>query len=491
MFTIPTPARRLCDGSLTRREWLQIGGCGLLGLSLPNILRQTANAASETQNGGPGWRKTKSVIFVFLQGGPPHLDLWDPKPDAPQAIRGPFKKIPSRVAGMDFCETLPRLADCADKYTLIRSVAYSPKGLFNHTAAHYQMLTGYTPDRVSPSGQLEPPSPKDYPNVGCNVARLRPPEVPMVPFVMLPRPMQESNIVNKAGTAGFLGKAHDPYFLFQDPNNAIKIDDLALRADLSPDRFKNRAELRNLVKQSMENIDRQVSNYALDEYYQKAFNLILSGRAKKAFDLNQEAPAVPRPLWPAHVWSEPADGPSAHRGRQRFVQVNWPAVANGDPNNDAWDCHAGILRPVRDLHGPKLDSGLSALVTDLEQRGMLQDTLVLAIGEFGRSPRMGVSTSGNGNAPDGRDHWPYCYTALIAGGGVPGGRLYGKSDAHGSAPVENPVHPIELLATIYHAPRHRPGDGGAQRPQSAAAAGGRQAGVGAVLMHGVRLEATE
>ncbi len=450
MFTIPGPMRRLCDGSLTRREWLQIGGCGLLGLSLPNVLQQTARASTETKSGGRGWGKTKSVIFVFLQGGPPHLDLWDPKPDAPQAIRGPFKKIPSNVHGIELCETLPRLAAVADRYTLIRSVSYSPKGLFNHTAAHYQMLTGYTPDRVSPSGQLEPPSPKDYPNVGCNVIRLKPPEVPMVPFVMLPRPLQESNIVGKAGTAGFLGKAFDPYFLYQDPNAGIRTDDLALRPDLTMDRFKNRAELRDLVKESMASIDKQVSNYALDEYYSKAFNLILSGRARKAFDLNQEAPAL-RDRYGRHTF-----GQSLLLARRlveagtRFVQVNWPAVANGDPNSDAWDCHAGILKPVRDLHGPKLDSGLSALVTDLDQRGMLEDTLVLAIGEFGRSPRMGVSTSGNGNAPDGRDHWPYCYTALITGSGVPGGRLYGKSDAHGSAPVDSPVHPIELLATIYH-----------------------------------------
>lgn len=451
MFTIPAPARRLCDGSLTRREWLQIGGCGLLGLTLPDILKQTARASSDEKSGGRGWGKTKSVIFVFLQGGPPHLDLWDPKPDAPQAIRGPFKKIPTNVAGIELSETQPLLARCADKYTLIRSVSYSPKGLFNHTAAHYQMLTGYTPDRVSPSGQLEPPSPKDYPNVGCNVVRLRPPEQPMVPFVMLPRPMQESGVVNKAGTAGFLGRAYDPYFLFQDPNTGIKIDDLSLRPGLTMDRFKNRAELRDLVKESMVSIDKQVSNYALDEYYQKAFKLILSGRARKAFDLNDEAPMV-RDRYGRHTF-----GQSLLMARRlieagtRFVQVNWPAVANGDPNSDAWDCHAGILKPVRDLHGPKLDSGLSALLMDLEQRGLLEETLVLAIGEFGRSPRMGVSTSGNGNAPDGRDHWPYCYTALIAGGGVPGGRLYGKSDAHGSAPVDSPVHPIELLATIYHA----------------------------------------
>lgn len=448
MFSIPGPMARLCDGSLTRRELLQVGGCGLLGLSLPSFLAQAQ--AKSSASGGRGWGQTKSVIFVFLQGGPPHLDLWDPKPEAPDNIRGPFKKIPSNVSGIDLCETLPKLARCADKYTLIRSVSYSPKGLFNHTAAHYQMLTGYTPDRVSPSGQLEPPSPKDYPNVGSNVARLRPPEVPMLPFVMLPRPMQESNVVGKAGTAGFLGRAYDPYYLYQDPNVGIRTEDLVLRPNLTIDRFKQRAELRDLVKKSMDSIDKQVSSYALDEYYQKAFSLILSGRAKKAFDLNEEMPAL-RDRYGRHTF-----GQSLLLARRlieagtRFVQVNWPAVANGDPNTDAWDCHAGILKPVRDLHGPKLDSALSSLVEDLHERGMLKDTLVLAIGEFGRSPRMGVSTSGNGNAPDGRDHWPYCYTALIAGGGIPGGKIYGKSDHTGSAPVDKPVHPIELLATIYH-----------------------------------------
>ncbi|MBL8795597.1 MAG: DUF1501 domain-containing protein, partial [Planctomycetia bacterium] len=413
-------------------------------------LRNEARANPAAVTGGRGWGQAKQVIFIFLQGGPPHLDLWDPKPDAPENIRGPFKKIQSNVAGIELSETQSKLAKCADKYTLIRSVSYSPKGLFNHTAAHYQMLTGYTPDRVSPSGQLEPPSPKDYPNIGSNVVRLRPPEQPMLPFVMLPRPMQESNVVNKAGTAGFLGRAYDPYYMFQNPANPIKTDDLALQAGLTPERFKTRAELRDLVKQSMESIDKQVAGWALDEYYQKAFNLILSGRAKKAFDLNEE-PANLRDKYGRHTF-----GQSLLLARRliesgsRFVQVNWPAVANGDPNSDAWDCHAGILKPVRDLHGPKLDSGLSSLIEDLHDRGMLKDTMVVAIGEFGRSPRMGVSTSGNGNAPDGRDHWPYCYSAIVTGGGIGGGKMYGKSDSHGSAPTDSPVHPIELLATIYH-----------------------------------------
>jgi uncharacterized protein (DUF1501 family) len=135
----------------------------------------------------------------------------------------------------------------------------------------------------------------------------------------------------------------------------------------------------------------------------------------------------------------------------RFVQLNWPAVANGDPNTDAWDTHAANFGPLKNLHCPKLDSGLSSFLQDMDERGLLKETLVVAIGEFGRSPRMGVSTSGNGNAPDGRDHWPYCYTALVAGAGVARGALYGKSDATASSPAEKPVHPTQLLATIYHA----------------------------------------
>src|SRR5207237_1537183 len=184
----------------------------------------------------------------------PHLDLWDPKPDAPDNIRGPFKKIQTKVPGIDLCESLPKLARCTDKYSLIRSVSYSPNGLLNHTAAHYQMLTGYTPDKVSPTGQLEPPSPKDYPNIGSNVIRLKPPEAPMLPFVMLPRPLQESNVIGKAGTAGFLGKGYDPYYLYPDGDDMdlakmdrIKVDDLKLRPEVFAFRLQRRAKLRDAI----------------------------------------------------------------------------------------------------------------------------------------------------------------------------------------------------------------------------------------------------
>ncbi|MEO6036629.1 MAG: DUF1501 domain-containing protein, partial [Verrucomicrobiota bacterium] len=201
----------------------------------------------------------------------------------------------------------------------------------------------------------------------------------------------------------------------------------------------------------MPEINKAVENYALNSYYQKAFNLILSGKARSAFDLSQEKAEV-RDRYGRHTFGQGCllarrlieAGP-------KFVQMNWPAVANGNPTVDAWDTHAANFGPLRDLHCPKLDSGLSALLEDLDQRGLLKETMVVAIGEFGRSPRLGVSTSGNGNAPDGRDHWPYCYTALIAGAGIKRGALYGKSDATGSSPAENAVHPTQLMATLYHA----------------------------------------
>lgn len=200
----------------------------------------------------------------------------------------------------------------------------------------------------------------------------------------------------------------------------------------------------------MPEIDKVADSYALNEYYEKAYNLILSQRARNAFDLSQE-PDEMRDKYGRHTF-----GQSALLARRlveagtRFVQVNWPSVANGDPNTTAWDTHATNFGPLKNLHCPKLDSAVSSLLEDLDQRGMLEDTLVLAIGEFGRSPRMGISTSGNSNAPDGRDHWPYCYTGLIAGAGVKGGQVYGKSDATGSTPLENPVHPRDILATVYH-----------------------------------------
>jgi uncharacterized protein (DUF1501 family) len=465
MLRIPGQlAKDVCDRGvgMSRRDLLRVGGSSMLGLSLAEVLQlqkaQAATAAdsSATTGSGPGWNKAKSVIMVYLQGGPSHLDLWDPKENVPDNVKSVFKQIPTKLPGINFTELLPKLAQVNDKMTMIRSVSYTPVGLFNHTAAIYQIHTGYTTDKVSPSGQLEPPSPKDFPTFGSNIIRIKPPTVPMLPFVMLPRPLQESNVVGKGGTAGFLGRAYDPYYLYpsgddMDMNKMdhIKIDDLNLRPEVSSSRLERRARLRDLINDGMPEVDKAVAKYDLNEYYDKALGLIISGRARNAFNLKEESDAT-RDRYGRNTF-----GQSCLLARRlveagtRVVEVVWPKVANSD--NHSWDVHVNLSTRMKNQNSPMLDSGLSALIADLDERGMLEDTLVLAVGEFGRSPQRGVSTSGNGNSDDGRDHWPYCYTAVMAGAGIRRGFVYGKSDATASAPLENPVHPIELIATIYHA----------------------------------------
>src|SRR5216117_3773362 len=431
MLSIPGKPGCTCDG-WSRREFMRVGGAGLFGVALGDILRLQAlgsESASDATKTKAGWGKAKSVIMIFLQGGPSHIDIWDPKPEAPSNVRGEFKTIRSKAPGIWLSEVMPKLAEQMNKATLIRSVSYTPAGLFNHTAAIYQMMTGYTPDRVSPSGQLEPPAPNDFPHAGCQIARLKPPAVPMLPFVLLPRPTQESNVIGKGSTAGFLGAAYDPYYFYQDPNKEITLDDLTMRKEVPKERLQRRATLLKKVEDAMPDMEKAVANYALDSYYQKAFDLVSSGRARNAFDLTQEPDKI-RDRYGRHTF-----GPGLLLARRlieagtRFVQVNWPAVANGNPTVDAFDTHAANFGPLKGIHCPKLDSGLSALLQDMDERGLLKEAMVLAIGEFGRSPRLGVSTSGNSNAPDGRDHWPYCYTGVIAGAGVKRGELYGKSDA--------------------------------------------------------------
>lgn len=318
------------------------------------------------------------------------------------------------------------------------------------------MMTGYTTDKVSPSGQLEPPSPKDFPNFGSNIIRLRPPNEPMLPFVMLPRPLQESNVVGKGGTAGFLGKAYDPYTLYPDGDDMdmnkldrIKVDDLQLRPEVFPERLMRRARLRDLINKQMPVIDKAVAEHNLDQYYDRALSLVVSGRARDAFDLTQETEAT------RNLYGRNTFGQSCLLARRlveagtRVVEVVWPKVANSD--NHSWDVHVELTKRMKDQSGPMLDAGLSGLFSDLDERGLLEDTLVVAVGEFGRSPQKGVSTSGNGNSADGRDHWPYCYTACVAGAGTKRGYVHGKSDKTGSGPLDDDVHPAQLLATIYHA----------------------------------------
>ena len=460
MFRVPGPkGKDLCDSHLncTRRDFLRVGGAGMLGMTLNTILRAQSASANSAFTGGAGWGKAKSVIMVYLQGGPSHLDLWDPKQrdSVPDNVRSEFNNISTKIPGIQFTDILPNLAKVNDKFTMIRSMSYTPNGLFNHTAAIYQIMTGYTTDKVSPSGQLEPPTPKDFPNFGANITRLLPSDEPMLPFVMLPRPLQESNVVNKGGTAGFLGKAYDPYYLFpegddmkMDKMDGIKVDDLQLRPDVFSVRLRRRATLRDAINAQMPVIDKAVQNYNIDEFYDQALSLLVSGRARDAFNIHAEDPKL------RDRYGRNPFGQSCILARRlveagtRVVEVVWPKVANSD--NHSWDHHVGLSYRIKNQSGPMLDQGLSALFEDLDDRGLLDETLVVAIGEFGRSPEKGVSTSGNTNSADGRDHWPYCYTSVIGGAGIKRGYVHGKSDKTGSAPTEDPVHPTEILATIYH-----------------------------------------
>jgi hypothetical protein len=311
---------------MTRRDLLRVGGSGVLGLTLGSIFRLQAQANEGTRSGGPGWGKAKSLILCYLQGGPSHLDLWDPKENVPDNVRSAFQPIPTKVPGCQFTEVLPKLAQVNDKLTMIRSMSYTPFGLFNHTAAIYQIMTGYTTDKVSPSGQLEPPNAKDFPNFGSQIIRLRPPTEPMLPFVMLPRPLQESNVVGKGGSAGFLGKAFDPYTLYpsgddMDMNKMqnIRIDDLKLNPEVFAGRLERRARLRDLINAGMPTIEKAVEQYKLDEYYDRALQLVISGRAREAFDLEKEPNKI-RDLYGRNTfgqtacwhggWSRPAPGSS-------------------------------------------------------------------------------------------------------------------------------------------------------------------------------------
>src|SRR5262245_48086198 len=270
MLVIPGGAGRdTCDG-VTRRELLRVGGSAVFGLSLASLFglqEATANSNSSSKDGeaygGPGFGKAKSVILVYLQGGPSHLDLWDPKDNVPSNVKSAFKAINTKLTGVHFTENLPKLAQVNDRFTMLRAMSYTPVGLFNHTAAIYQMVTGYTADKVSPSGQLEPPTPKDLQHIGSNIIRLKPPVVPMLPFVMLPRPLQESNVIGKGGNAGFLGRGYDPYLLYPPGDDMdmkkmdrVKTDDLKLRNEVSPQRLERRAKLRDTLDKGMPALDK-------------------------------------------------------------------------------------------------------------------------------------------------------------------------------------------------------------------------------------------
>lgn len=410
MLSILGTPGKLCDRA-SRRELLTVGGLSLMGWGLPELLSRQALAAqapaTPLTSSSSGFGKTESVILVYLQGSPSHIDLWDPKPDAPAEIRGEFKPIPTTAPGMMLGEVLPMLAQQAKHFSLVRSIGVDPKGLRNHGAAIYMLMTGHDPGNFTETGLAVPPSREDLPSVGS---------------------------------------------MYENPKEPIKLSAFTLPGDMSLSRLQTRVDLRGEIDQLLA-ADPAAGSKGFNPFFEQALSLIQSGKAIKAFKMEEEAAAL------RERYGQTTFGQSCLLARRlieagtRFVQVTWPARSDDEPMPGAdgsWDTHRNNFPMLRDHRCPVFDRSLSGLIEDLAARGMLEKTMVVAIGEFGRSPKIGVGTTNN-VGPGGRDHWPECYSFLIAGGGVRPGQVYGESDRHGAWPKVDRVHPYDLIATMHHA----------------------------------------
>ena len=427
----------LIGSRMTRRHCLQIG---LGGLSLPGLLRLEALAGGVDKIAP----KAKSVIVLFLSGGPSQLDMWDMKPDAPEEIRGTFRPIETNVPGLLVCEHLPRMARIADKYAIIRSVTH---GQSAHPAAAYWMMSGAPIARPAPDASFM--SRVDRPHLGSTLAKVLGPVVPsMPPFVMVPEAMAPNGPERAGQHAGFLGASFDPYRINSDPNLPdYSPGVLAPAAGLTGGRLRARRALLEGMGH-----DGPGDDSDLDDFQARAFDLLGSVAAREAFDVGAESAAT-RDRYGRHVF-----GQSTLLARRmveagvRLVHVNWVRHDNGK-GGQGYDTHGQHLERAKNDLLPPTDAAFSSLVEDLDRKGLLDETLVVMMGEFGRTPRF--------NDAGGRDHWPHCFSVVMAGGGIKGGQAYGASDRVAAYPSADPVGPEDLLATIYdrlgvdpHSPIH-------------------------------------
>jgi hypothetical protein len=423
---------RTCQGP-SRRALLHAGAVSVLGLTLSDWLR--LRASGETHNA-----PAKSVLFLWLWGGPAHLDTWDPKPNAPLEFRGPFNTIPTRVTGVRFGELFPQVAGLADKLAIIRSMKTQSN---DHGVAGTIGLTGSDSGSVNLGGGTSAGVPR--PATGSVVARVRAAGSKWPPFMVIGGKLHQGKkaIIGEGG--GALGGLYDPFRLEYDPVHGTQIPALKLLPDLTPERLQDREKLLAAFGDLEKQTDKLHKTQPLDDYRSQAFSMLTATKMKEMFDLTREPPRL------AERYGKTRFGQSCLLGRRLiehgvpFVQVNWSdhVEAEEDAGDGGWDHHYRNFQIMQDRHGPWLDQTLSALLEDLEQRGLLKTTLVVAIGEFGRSPKI--------NDKAGREHWEHCYSALLAGGGVKGGRVIGSSDARGEHPHDRPTTPADLAATIHHA----------------------------------------
>jgi hypothetical protein len=429
---------------LHRRDaMIRLGQLGLGALTLPGLLgAKLAQAAPAALRG-----KAKSCIYLFLWGGPPQQDMWDLKPDAPQGIRSLFQPIHTVVPGIDICDQMPLFARHTDKVAIIRSMSHASN---EHEPSVYHSLTGHrNPTLVVPRNARRR---TDFPNFGSVLSVFSPPgELPA--SVTVPRPIGHDGVTYAGTYAGFLGPRYDPMEIKEAPNSKeLPAHALTMPAEVDAGRLRAR---RSLLEQ-IETLDRRFQQSKAAEglggFYEQAFRMVVSPAARRAFDLDREPPVV-RDRYGRNEYGE-----SFLLARRlveagvRLVSVIWMYITPKGAVSNVWDNHGGtaalggitgyaMLKEKYCL--PPLDRALSALLEDLAQRGLLDETLVVAVGEFGRTPKI--------NATQGRDHWGACYSALLAGGGICGGQVYGASDKQAAYVKDRPVAPEDLLATIYQA----------------------------------------
>jgi hypothetical protein len=427
---------------LHRRDaMLRLGRLGLGALTLPGLLRAETLHAPATQ------RKARSCIYLFLWGGPPQQDLWDPKPDAPQGIRSLFAPMKTVVPGIQIGDQMPLLARQMDRVAVVRSVCH---GCNIHEPSVYHMLTGrQNPTLIVPRNQRRR---TDFPGVGSVVSYFSPPGI-LPASVTIPRPIGHDGVTYAGTHAGFLGPRYDPMEVLGAPNAREQpAYALTLPADLNATRLVARRGLLQVIDARERELQRSRATEGLDGIQEQAFRMVTSPAAKRAFRLNLEPPRL-RDRYGRNEYGE-----SFLLARRlveagvRLVTVTWMYIFPNGRVSNVWDNHAGYgihgARTGYDLLKspvciPPLDRAYSALIEDLAERGLLDDTLVVAVGEFGRTPKI--------NADAGRDHWGACQSALLAGGGVRGGQVYGASDPQAAFVKDNPVAPEDLLATIHHA----------------------------------------
>lgn len=423
--------------SLSRRNLLQFGAIGSLGLSLEGLLTSHAQAAPQL-SGDPTFGRAKNIIYLFLAGGPSQYETFDPKPSAPAEVRGIFQPISTAVPGIHISELLPRIASITDKLAIVRSMSTEDP---NHESGGYWVNTGHK--YVGPD--MRALAATDWPTLGSLVKLLRPSEKVPLSAIHLPEPIMANPGVFLPGqNGGFLGRAWDPEFLRCDPSAPnFRVDGFELQEGITLDRMNSRKELLQTLDQEFGQIESVLRLANHDRQKREAFRVLLSGEVKKAFALQEEKDSL-RDRYGRGKW-----GQSVLLARRliksgvRMVFVNWPREP-GDMSvgNPLWDTHSQNNPRMKDVLCPQFDLGFSALIEDLDQRGLLEETLVVAIGEMGRTPQF--------NAAGGRDHWGNVFSFVMAGAGVRTAQVIGASDKLGAQPMSGRVTPGDLTATIFH-----------------------------------------